>query len=69
MNTKALQKAIDIAGGQTKLAKKVKVTQTAVSHWLTRNKRVPAERAVSIEKATGGQVTRRDLRPDLYPRE
>ena len=68
MSTKALQKAINIAGSQTKLAKKLKVTQTAVSHWLTRNKRIPAERAVAVEKATGGQVTRRDLRPDLYPR-
>lgn len=43
-------------------------TQAAVSQWLLKN-RIPAERVLQIEAATGGIVTRHDLRPDLYPRE
>ena len=38
--------------------------------WLTdpaRGTRITAERAIEIEAATGGQVTRHELRPDLYP--
>lgn len=27
---------------------------------------IPAERCLAIERATGGQVTRADLRPDDY---
>ena len=69
MSTRGLKKAIKIAGGQTALAKKVKVSQRAVWNWLNRQKSVPAERVLSIEKATDGEVSRHDLRPDLYPRE
>ena len=30
---------------------------------------VPAERVLAIEAATGYQVSRHELRPDLYPKE
>lgn len=43
------------------------ITQGAISQWL--NKRVPAEKVLLLEKATGGQVSRYDVRPDIYPRE
>jgi DNA-binding transcriptional regulator YdaS (Cro superfamily) len=51
------------------------VTQGMVWQWLkwlddpTAGTRITAERAVEIEVATGGQVSRSDLRPDIYPRE
>lgn len=52
---------------QTELAGKLGLTQGAISQWL--RKRVPADRVLAIERATGGLVTRHELRPDLYPIE
>lgn len=46
------------------LAKVLGVSQPTVSDWCTGKKRVPVERCVPIEAATGGFVTRKDLRPD-----
>jgi DNA-binding transcriptional regulator YdaS (Cro superfamily) len=45
-----------------------KVTQGAVSHWITGTARVEAERALEIERITKGEVSRHDMRPDLWPR-
>ena len=60
-----LQKAIEAAGGVCALARKLKITSQAISQW----ERVPAERALAVERAVNGAVTRYELRPDLYPRE
>lgn len=62
-----VQKAIDLCGGQSALARKVggKTKQQHVRQWLYMPK-VPAERAVQIEAATGGVVSRSELRPDLW---
>ncbi len=57
-----LQAAIEIAGSARALAKILNVTPMAVSQWKDRG--VPAERAVSIEQATG--VSRKLLRPDIF---
>lgn len=46
-----------------KLADAVGVDKATVTRWAQR--RIPAERVVIIEKATG--IDRRELRPDLYP--
>ena len=61
-----IQKAIDIAGGQTALAKLVGVQQPHVWNWLNRDARLPLERALAIERATMGKVSVAKLRPDLY---
>lgn len=60
--------AIAVAGGQKELARRIggTVKQQHVHKWLYA-KRVPAERAVQIEAATKGVVTRQELRPDLWP--
>lgn len=42
-------------------------TQGLVSLWERGEVVITAERAVEIERATGGQVARGDLRPDLWP--
>ena len=55
--------AIEAAGGVTKLAELLKISTASVSGW----KRVPAERALEIERLLNRKVTRHDLRPDLYP--
>lgn len=50
---------------QAQLARQLGVTQATVSRWASNQ--VPAERVLPVEAATGGQVTRHDMRPDLYP--
>ena len=40
------------------------VTPQAVHNWIVRG--VPAERCLAIENATGGAITRYELRPDVF---
>ena len=66
----ALQAAIrGPLGTQAAVARIVGVSPQAVSEILRRGRRVPAEWCLALEQATGGAVTRHDLRPDLYPRD
>jgi DNA-binding transcriptional regulator YdaS (Cro superfamily) len=66
MSIEALERAIKAAGNQTKLAAKIGKQQGHVGKWLHRDLKVPAEVCVTIEKATGGKVTRYELRPDVF---
>lgn len=61
-----IQKAVEAAGGAKALALKFRISRQAVEKWLE-HKRVPAERVLEIEAATG--IPRYELRPDLYPRD
>lgn len=63
MRNEALQNAIVAAGGVSKLAAALGVSSQAISQW----DEVPANRVLATERATNGQVTRSQLRPDLYP--
>lgn len=68
MSIEALQRAVDLAKGQSALAAKLGVTQSTVWYWLKHSKKgVPAEYVIPIETAFG--VSRHDLRSDLYPRQ
>jgi len=60
MRDPGLSEAIQAAGGVSKLARRVGVSQPSVSNW----DKVPAERVLLVEAATG--VDRKVLRPDLY---
>jgi TorA maturation chaperone TorD len=60
MKDPGLSEAIRVAGGVSELAREIGISQPSVSNWI----RVPAERVVSVEAATG--VDRATLRPDLY---
>jgi len=60
MRDVGLDEAIRVAGGVGGLARKIGISQPSVSNW----SRVPAERVLSVEAATG--VRRAILRPDLY---
>lgn len=60
----ALQKAIDISGGQTKLAAALGVRVQVVHNW-TRRGNVPPGHAPGIEAATQGQVKAEDLCPSV----
>lgn len=66
MNT-YIEKAVSIAGSKSGLARACGVSPPAVYKWLRFG--VSAERALSIERATQGAVTRYELRPDIFGRE
>lgn len=63
MDMTALDKAVQAAGSQQALAHLLGIKPPSVSGWYDR-RRVPAERCIAIEKATG--VSRHDLRPDVF---
>jgi DNA-binding transcriptional regulator YdaS (Cro superfamily) len=50
-------------GGQVLLAERCNVTPQAVNQWV-KKKRVPPERVIDVETATG--VSRHVLRPDVF---
>lgn len=62
----ALHKAIGIAGGQTALAKLLAVRQQRVSAWVHVLGHVPVTFAAAVERAVDGQVSREELRPDVF---
>lgn len=51
-------------GAKSRLAAQVGGHASDVSDWLAGHRPVPVHRCAAIERATGGAVTRRDLRPD-----
>lgn len=51
-------------GGQARLAEALGVEPMTVSHWKKRG--VPTDRCREIELATGGVVTRADLKPEIF---
>lgn len=57
-----IERAADAVGGGAALAALLGVSAQAVSNWKERG--VPIDRCVTIERLTEGAVTRRDLRPD-----
>lgn len=61
---KALDDAIDMAGGVGALAAQIGVAPSAPSMWRKR-RRVPADQCPAIERATKGAVRCEDLRPDV----
>ncbi|MBX9593469.1 MAG: type II toxin-antitoxin system CcdA family antitoxin [Roseomonas sp.] len=59
-----LAEAIAAAGGVTRLAERIGLAHPSVLRW-QRSGKIPAERVVAVEAATG--VPRHRLRPDLFP--
>jgi DNA-binding transcriptional regulator YdaS (Cro superfamily) len=55
-------------GSQRALAQRLGIGDMAISGWKRRG-RIPASRVLEIERITNGQVTRHEMRPDLYPVE
>lgn len=53
-------------GTATELANQISVSISFLSQIASGHVSVAPARAISIERATGGAVTRRDLRPDDY---
>lgn len=61
----ALDKSIEISGGQSALAAMIGGTPQLVNNWVRRGGEVPVYHCPSIERAVGGSVTCEELRPDL----
>lgn len=57
-----IDRASDVLGGAAKLAALLGVSAQAISNWKERG--VPIERCLAIERFTEGAVTRKDLRSD-----
>jgi DNA-binding transcriptional regulator YdaS (Cro superfamily) len=67
MTTSPIQKAIASCDNSKAIfARLVGVTPAMVWQWEKGRRPVPATRCVDIEQATGGTVTRYDLRPDVF---
>ena len=66
MNKKVTE-AIDSLGGVTSVARLCGVKPPSVWEWKQRGS-IPIEHCAAIERATGGAVTRKDLRPDDWAR-
>jgi DNA-binding transcriptional regulator YdaS (Cro superfamily) len=54
---------------QTQFADKVGVNQGLVSMWLNQKVQMAPKWALKVERVTEGELSRYDLRPDIYPRD
>ena len=53
---------------QVELATKLAITPVLINQWANGKRPIPPDRCVEIERATGGGVTRPELRPDDWER-
>lgn len=53
---------------QRELAAKLGITPVLINQWANGKRPIPPERCVEIERATNGEVTRPELRPDDWER-
>lgn len=61
-----IQKAVELVGSQKALADQIGLSQQGVSWLLNDATQVSAEIAIKIERATRGEVSKEQLRPDLF---
>ena len=64
MHIRAYQKKHRLS--QEQFGKKIGVSQGLVWQWLDGRTLITAERAVRIERRTAGEITRQELRPDIF---
>ena len=56
----------DVRGAKAEMAEYLKITPTWLSLIITNRRKASACLALAIEQATGGLVTRVELRPDIF---
>lgn len=66
MSAALIEKAVSVCGSQSALAKTLSVPPALVWQWLNNKRPIAAKHCIAIETATGGVVTRYDLRPDVF---
>jgi DNA-binding transcriptional regulator YdaS (Cro superfamily) len=54
---------------QTEFAKRIGVDQSMVSQWVTHRRPISPEAAMKIEQKTNGEISKADLRADLWQRQ
>ncbi len=64
--SKAMRKAVELIGGNVKVARCLGVHPSFISQLATGHRLVPCKYVQIIENATQGAVTRYDLRPDVF---
>jgi len=67
MSKKHLQKAVAAAGSQSELARQIQVSQQLIWNWLNRDKKIPSEYVLKLERVSG--ISRHKWRPDIYPND
>jgi DNA-binding transcriptional regulator YdaS (Cro superfamily) len=60
-----VRKAVSYFKGVVNLAEKLNTHQANVSKWLYKDRAIPIKYAVKIEYLTNGEITARELRPDI----
>lgn len=60
-----IKRAIELRGSQAKLADAMGCSQQQISYLLKADS-ITAEMAIKVDLATGGAVSKRDLRPDIF---
>jgi len=64
---KKLSQSINLVGGQEKLAQDLGLkTQGQISSWVTGRRPLPSKHCIKIEQLTNSQITRYELRPDVF---
>jgi DNA-binding transcriptional regulator YdaS (Cro superfamily) len=61
-----IEAAVQLKGSQLKLAEAAGCSQQHISYLLHEAISISAEMAAAIDRATGGQIPRARLRPDLF---
>jgi DNA-binding transcriptional regulator YdaS (Cro superfamily) len=56
------RQAAYIVGGVTELCRLIHASRSEVYNW----RRIPAKRVIKIEELTKGDLTRHEMRPDIY---
>lgn len=64
----AVSRVIHAVGGPAKVAELLGVSVQAVCFWRDGKRQMPVDHCATLERAAGGKVTRRDLRPDDWHR-
>ena len=62
----ALMRAIEWFGTQEAMAEKLGLHQSNISAALNGNRKLSVQNAVLIDNATVGEVTKEELRPDIF---
>lgn len=64
MTYDAINRASTICGSKAALARAIGVKPPVIQQWIKGDRPIPTKHCVSIERATSGAVTRKDLRDD-----
>lgn len=61
-----IERAVAIVGTQSALAAHLGVSRQFINQLYNGTRQVPPKMVLDVERATGGNVTRYELRPDIF---